>query len=416
MKKVLTDRTLKALKPAEPGKRYVVWDAHLHNFGVRVTDKGRRTFIIMRRLPGARLPVRHALGEYPIVELKTARERAQSALETLKQGVHPKDVQAQRDREATRQRKDTFAVVADEFMKRHVSKLRSGREIEAAIRRDLVSQWGERPVTAITRRDMVELLEAIVDRGSPYVAHNALAYARKLFNWAIARDAYGLEASPCDRISARDVIGAKEPRQRVLTDEEIRLIWRATEWHVGGDGQGIGYPFAPFARMLLITGQRLREVAEARWSEFDLNGALWSIPPSRMKGDHAHEVPLPPLAVETLMSLPQFSSGPYVFSTTSGARPISGFAKAKIRIDRLLGKLRSEEGTHTMAEWRFHDLRRTMRTHLSALPVPELVRELVIAHQRPGLHRVYDQHAYRDEKRQALNLWTIQLGSIVSTQ
>jgi hypothetical protein len=110
MKKVLTDRTLKALKPAEIGKRYVVWDAHLHNFGVRVTDKGRRTFIVMRRLPGARHPVRHALGEYPAVELKIARKRAKDVLDTLKHGVYPKEVEAQREREQARRRRWLIAL------------------------------------------------------------------------------------------------------------------------------------------------------------------------------------------------------------------------------------------------------------------------------------------------------------------
>ena len=93
--------------------------------------------------------------------------------------------------------------------------------------------------------------------------------------------------------------------------------------------------------------------------------------------------------------MPRFTAGGSVFSTTAGAKSINGFSKAKARVDRLSG----------VENWKIHDLRRTMRTHLSALPVQDLVRELVIAHAKPGLHKVYDQHAYQAEKRECLELW-----------
>ena len=132
--------------------------------------------------------------------------------------------------------------------------------------------------------------------------------------------------------------------------------------------------------MLLLTGQRLREVAEMTWQEIDLDKALWTIPPERMKGDAAHEVPLAPMAVEILKSLPRFV-GPFVFTTTGGDRPISGFSKMKSKIDSVLPDV---DG------WRCHDLRRTTRAGLGGLPVPNNVSELCIGHAQPGLHKVYD--------------------------
>jgi integrase len=157
-------------------------------------------------------------------------------------------------------------------------------------------------------------------------------------------------------------------------------------------------------RLLILTGLRRNEVARAQWSEFDFDKALWTIPPERMKSDAAHVVPLTTEMLAIIQSLPR--QGLFLFrSGRDASRPASGFSAMKNRLDdRLDG----------VEEWNLHDLRRTMRTHLSSLPIPELVRELVIAHTKPGLHRVYDQHAYLDEKRKALELWAARLRTILN--
>ena len=181
--------------------------------------------------------------------------------------------------------------------------------------------------------------------------------------------------------------------------------------------------------MLALTGQRKSEVAEARWSEIDLTRKLWTIPAERMKADAAHVVPLSDDVIAILGSgkndkvcgLPRFKKGDYLFSTTFGKKPVNGFSKAKERLDkrmlrswRALGRVSGKDRRKAQIEpWVIHDIRRTMRTGLSALPVSDLVRELVIAHTKPGLHKVYDQHAYREEKRHALELWAARLRNIV---
>jgi integrase len=142
-----------------------------------------------------------------------------------------------------------------------------------------------------------------------------------------------------------------------------------------------------------------------------------------MKADAAHVVPLTDEVVSLLKSLPRFRNGEFLFSTTFGKKPVNGFSKAKDRADNLMLKearkraevLGNDPDKVKLDEWRIHDIRRTMRTGLSALPVADMVRELVIAHTRPGLHKVYDQYAYLDEKRRALELWTARLRSIVTT-
>jgi integrase len=407
--KVLTDRALKALKPAALGRRDVHWDAAQPGFGVRVTDKGSARFIVMRRLGkdgalkrrniGLSWTVPLADGQKPPLLLADAREKARRALEDMRAGIDPADTKEAEAAEAKRRADSLFGVVAERFIADHVTrrKLKRGAEIARTIRTRLIPLWERKPLGEITRQEIARML-AEVARDHPYSAHHLHSYLRKLFNWALAMEAYGLAVSPCDRIKAADVIGAKHPRQRVLDDRELKAIWQATAI----DGR-IGYPLAPFVRALLLTGQRLREVAEAKWAEIDLGDALWTIAPTRMKGNAAHEIPLSDAAVALLNALPR-GAGPFVFSTSDGRVPISGFSKLKARLDRAL------EGVEP---WRFHDLRRTMRTGLGGLPVPTNVAELVIAHAQPGLHKVYDQHRYRDEKAQALGLWAAKLLSIV---
>lgn len=441
MKTYLTDRSLRALKPAEDGKSYVVWDGGQEHLGVRVNDKLRQhalfgdskprplmTFTLLARRAGDRKLIWHKLGRYPEMTLSSAREAARDALGALARGKHPKEIADDRRRAEEKRRKDTVESVAEEFFKRHASKLRTARGVEATIRRDLLGQrregdkwvpdparklhWRDRAITDITRRDVVEVIEAVADRDAPYAARNLLAWARKMLNWAVARDTYGLEVNPCARVKAADLVGKGEARDRVLEDHELRLIWRAA--------QRKGAPFGTLAQVLLATGQRLGEWAKARDGEIDQG--LLTVPSSRMKAKEAHTVPLAPRVASLLDSLPRFEgSAGYLFSTTFGKRPVSGFSKAKADLDRLIAELAAKEraagkDTKDVAPWRIHDLRRTVRTRLSGIGIPDMIAELVIGHRQQGVRAVYDRHRYDREKREALEKWERTLLAIVEPQ
>jgi integrase len=430
MKKKLTVRTINALKPAEMGKRYDIWDTEVPNFGIRVTDTGKISFNVMRRIGPKGAPVRRFVAEhrcgvdYAEGLLTRAREDAREQLRLMGQGIDPK-AKAEGDRQAADKAKrereaNLFENVAEEFIKRYVlatkdgrPKLRSGAEEAATIRREMIPRWRGRLVTDIARRDVVNLLEDVLDDGREAVARHLFAYGSKMYNWAIARDAYGLQASPFTRGLAKDIIGEKEHRQRVLSNSEVREVWRASE--------AMPHPFGAFVRMLLVTGQRLREVANAKWSEIDFQTRLWTLAPARMKANAGHEVPLSPLAIELLESLAKPEErrpGAYVFTTTGGQVPISGFSKSKVALDRIINEARrvADPDREPIEDFRYHDLRRTMRTGLSGLPVPAFVAELVISHTKPGMHQIYDLHSYRDEKRRALDLWADKLLSIVEPE
>jgi integrase len=165
----------------------------------------------------------------------------------------------------------------------------------------------------------------------------------------------------------------------------------------------MGYAFGPLGKLLLLTAQRLNEVAQMRWSEIDRKNAVWVIAADRTKSGRETEVPLSSLALEILDDLPRFTDGDYVFTTTGGRRPVSGFNKMKTRTDDLSG----------VTGWRLHDLRRTARTGLAELGVPEIIAEMVMNHApRNALAKIYNRHEYAVEKRDALERWANRLREI----
>jgi len=384
---VLTDRLLKSLKPAPAGKRVVHWDTAKPSFGCRVTDRGVVSFFVIRRMHGKPQPVRVVLGRYPNISLAKARKLATAALGDLVSGVHP--------RESARLRQvNTFGALADAFMHRPAAaKQRTAAKIEKTIERHLLPRWGTRVAADIKRSDAITMVEDLDRKSGPYMAAKALALASSIFRHAMTREL--LASNPCALIKITDLVGDMAPRQRVLTAAEIVLLWQATEDI---------YPAGPFARLLLLTAVRRSEAAWMTWGEVNFDDALWIIPASRTKSSAAHEVPLPPMAVDLLRSLPRFAGGDFVFSTTGGRSGIRSFSLYKNAIDaRATG----------LTDWRFHDLRRTARTNLASLGVSPFIAELILGHAQKGVHKVYDVHRYQVEKRDALERWASRLRDIV---
>ncbi len=385
---ILTDAAILKAKPAPEGKRYDIWDARLPNFGVRVTDRGRKSFVVMKRLNGVLL--RRKIGDYPSLTLASARQLAQAALEEISLGVDPKVRQREKEQEEQRKRDGNFRAVVDAFALQHLSKLRSGGEIKTVIERELIPRWSRRPISDITRREVREAVQTVFDRGAPYAANRLLAFTRKLFNWALERDL--IKFSPVAGIKAP---GREERRERVLNDEEIRKIWKAT-------GE-MSPAFGMMLRFLLLTGQRREEVGLMKWSDFDRGKAIWTIPRERTKGDRAHEVPLTPSALTVLDAMPRL--GDLIFTTT-GDRPLGSWTKAKAKADKLSG----------VSEWRIHDLRRTAATNMARAGVPRLVISQVLNHVEGGVTHIYDRASYIEEKRSALSRWADALQMILARQ
>jgi integrase len=397
MKQRLTDRALAALKPK--AKQYDLMDADVPGLGVRV-GKTSKAFILLARFPGSKNPTRRTIGDYGVMTLAEARDKAREWRKLLSEGNDPSVEEERRKLAQARRQENSFASVAETYFE-HLRrmKLRGAHEVERAVRRELIPRWAKRPITDIKREDLLEIIDACIKNGSPSAAHHVHSYTSRMWNWAIERGTYGLESSPADRLRPAKVIGPKVVRKHILSDDELRALWHAAD--------ETGYPFGPFVQILILTGQRRNEVAGMRWRE--IKDDVWTVPAERFKSNATHLVPLSSTAVAILESLPRFKKGDYLFSTTMGEKPISGFSKSKRRLDK---KMRLALGE--FEPFRLHDIRRSMRTGLSALKISDTVAEMCIGHGAKGLRRVYDQHRYVAEMREAMNAWAARLRDLVT--
>jgi integrase len=230
--------------------------------------------------------------------------------------------------------------------------------------------------------------------GGPVIANRTLAAVRAMFNWALRRGM--IEATPAAMVEAP---GEETARERVLDDHEIATAWAAADT--------LGYPFGPFFQLVLATAQRRDEVARMRWDHLDLECATWTLPADATKPGRAHVVPLSPLVISILSTVPRTSSR-YVFST--GDTPISGFSKAKSRLDKAITKAGED-----LEPWTIHDLRRTCATGLARLDVSRFIIGKVLNHADRTVTGIYDRHAYLPEKRRALEAWAQHLCQLVNT-
>lgn len=398
--KALTDPGISKIGRAPKGKRTERFDALAPGLCLRVTDNGTKSWSVYYRLEGKHK--RMTIGGWPAVTVADARERAREIKEQAKAGTNPKAVrQAAADAartEAETAARKTFGAIAERYIRRECCdennqpvRLKRGPAYAAVIRRRLLPKWKDRQMTDLRRGDLTEITDALIDAGKPMAAHRVHEIVKRIFNWSMDRG--DIELSP---FAAMRPPVKKQPRDRILKDAEIKALWNTL-----GD---MGYPFGSLQKLLLLLGQRRGEVAEMRWSEVTPDGRTWTIPAARNKMGREHLVPLPDAAVAILEGLPRFNEGDFVFTTTSGRRPVSGFSKCAARTTELSG----------IAGWTIHDLRRTCRTGLARLGVPEIVAERVVNHAKQGLVKVYDLHEYEDEKREALSRWAQEVIDLVT--
>jgi integrase len=364
---------VKRLKPPKTGQ-VDVFDQGYPGLALRVSYGGRKSWVYFYRL-GGKLR-RMTLGTYPAISLAKARENWREAREEAQKGRDP-STNRKRERGAT-----DFAGVAQEWFRRDQSKNKTKDAVKRLIAKDVLPAWGHREITDIGRRDVLDLIDGIADRGAIITARRVHAHVHRLFRWAVGRGI--IESNPASDLPKP---GSETRRDRVLGDDELVAVWRACGL--------IGWPFGTAIRLLLLTGARRDEIGSLRWSE--IKNTDIKLEGARTKSGDPHTIPLSPAAVTQLQQCPLIGKSDFVFST-NGRTPVSGWSRAKDRLDRIA----------KIEPWRIHDLRRTVATGLQKLGVGLQVVESILGHvsgSRAGVVGIYQRHTYDAEKRAALEAW-----------
>jgi integrase len=359
------------------------------------------------------------LGPFPALDLKAARQMASAAAQNLARGEDPaaaKKAAKVTARMAAEPDHDLVETVAATFVERYAKKQtreKSWRETERILTREVVGVWRGRALSKIARADVHDLLDGVVDRGSPITANRTLAALRRMCAWAVERGI--IDASPCEKVRAP---AAETTRDRVLTDDEICAAWTAFD--------GAGFPFGSIAQLLLLTGARLREIGEARWQEIDMDAKTLTIPAARAKNALATEVPLSEAALRILRAVAHVEfgrrPGGFIFST-NGRSPPSGYSRAKLSFDKAMlaamRKVASERGDDPETvkppeNWTLHDLRRTCASGMARLGIAPHIVEAVLNHKVRGVAGIYNRYSYNVERRAALETWSRYLDALLS--
>jgi integrase len=286
---------------------------------------------------------------------------------------------------------DLVEDLLESFITQRLSQNRSAAETSRLLRREVGKPWAGRSIHAIGKRDVVDVVSAIVQRGAPGAANKTLKSLKTFLRWCVGQAV--LDRSPAEGVP----LPTKEiARDRVLSDTELVQVVLAA--------QEIGGPYGAIVELLALTGQRREEVACLHWEELDLPQRIWTVPKARTKNAKAHLVHLSRQALAVLKRADQ--RGPLVF-TVLGTKPFQDFTHAKRRLDQLSG----------VTGWRLHDLRRTCVSGMARLGVAPHVADKILNHQSgaiSGVAAVYQRHDFLSERRQALDLWGAHVGAVLN--
>lgn len=424
-RKRITKDTVDRAMPAQRDR--FIWDAGekevVKGFGLKITPAGRKVYVFQYRLarPGEAQRTaarRYTIGQHGKLTADQARKRAKELAAMVEEGIDPRqrdlDAFASQD-EAKRLAREkarlegelAFETIATRWLDHYENEKdrrpSSVRLAKLVVNNHLTPNLSGKPMPHIGRTELQPIIDAIPinQRG---MRRAVFAYSSVLFGWATKRG--DISANPLANMAKPE---APKARNRVLSDDELMALWKATD--------KLNEPFGPFFRLLILTGQRRSEVAAINWEELNRANSMWTIPADRAKNGVAHIVPLSPNAMTELDLLAKIgttdaddhiienwpNSG-YVLTTT-GRTPISGITKAKNALDAQAQKDRDGKA---LDAWRIHDLRRSVATGFQRLGIRFEVTEAVLNHvsgAKGGIAGIYQRHDWKEEKRSALEAW-----------
>jgi integrase len=358
-------------------------------FGLMVTKNGHKSFVVDYRAAGRKRRMHLKFG----LTLSDARREAKAVMGRVAKGGDPLSER----RKSEREKSETLKAIVEEYLAKEGGRLRTIDDRKNVLERLVLPKLGSRQINDITRTDIVRLLDRIADENGAPMADHTLAYLRRVMTWHAGRsDTF---RSPIVRGMAR-TRPSERRRHRVLSDDELRGVWRAAE----ASRSAFGY----LVQYLLLTATRRNEAAHMRRGE--LSSGEWSIPQERYKTGLELVIPLSPAAQAVLDNVPKVGKSGFVF-TTDGRTPIAGFSKFKRAFDaKVFAELRKQDpDAKPLPNWTLHDLRRTARSLMSRAGVPSDHAERCLGHVIGGVRGVYDRYEYLPEKRRAFEA----LGALV---
>ena len=380
--KKLTDAKIRGLP--KPPKRTVLFEEGT-GFGLRLEPSGRKSFILFYWFNGKKDGV--TLGRYPKLSLADARAVVAKIKQKIERGEDPK-VEIKETQRANR----NFYTVGDlchEYIERHAKvKKKSWKEDQRILAKDIIPIWNRRKASDIKRKDVIGLLDNIVERGAAIQANRTLAVIRRMFNFGIERDI--LEFSPCTAVKAP----AKENiKDRVLSDEEIKALWGQLD-----KCESLDRRIALSLKLMLITGQRKVECLHLKIT--DIDKGWWSIPKEISKNGKPHRIFLSPQATEIIsLAKELLPESDLVFPSPRTGKSFLGSS-----IDHALRKTRVKK--IIKIDFTPHDLRRTASSMMTAMGTPLLTVSKILNHAEAGVTaKHYDHYAYDKEKKEALIKW-----------
>lgn len=393
----------------------ILADKEVKGFVARKLDSGAVTFGYRYRDKTTGKQRWLGLGLHGNITAEQARDFAKKAAGEVADKKDPQgeleEVRAEAKRESLAA-VNTVNAVLDAFEKDHVEGLRSGDQVKAAFENHVRPRIGEKSIYDLKRSDITTLLNEVKAESGPVMADRVLAHVRKAFNWQMVQD--DEFKSPIVRGMAKTKPKERQ-RKRILADDEIRDVWAALDQIE----QPACYP--RYVKSLLLAMTRRNESSQMHTDE--LEGDLWTIPGSRYKNKLDHVIPVTPAIRELIGEKPAGckKNSWYVFSTTTsggqfdGAKPFSGFSKAKKELDRIVLKIRKAEGRAPMKQWQLHDLRRTGRSLMSRAKVDADHAERCMGHVIGGVRETYDRYEYLDEKRAAFEALAAMVDTILKS-
>lgn len=374
------------------------WDETLPGFGMRVSSGGTRTWVVMYRYNGVKR--RMKIGDAKTKGLADARDDAKEALRKAEKGLDPAT-----EKRALTARADTVTELADLYIERHAKKKkRSWKKDRQILDREVLPVIGRKRAVDVTRQDVRDILQPIIDRDAPVRANHTHEVVRKMYNWAIETRDLAI-ANPAALMSKPGEVGS---RRRYLKSEELKRFWAALTPDRLGQGGVAAF------MLLMLTAQREMEVLRMRWADIDFDELVWTIPADHAKNELEHVIPITPHALGLLRQLRERGSPKDVYVFRSPV--LEGEHVRRVFVEKRIKKIRRATGIEDVTP---HDLRRTVTTYFGKVKVPQLIKKKILNHakKKPGdVTEIYDRYEYLEEKRDALVKWEQLLLAMVGHQ